>query len=128
MSDLLARFADDMVARLNGPLHLRFLLQPAVAVSFAVVDGLRDARTGAAPYGWTLITAPDRRGELMRHGWKSIGKVFVAVVLIDVAFQLYAFHFIYIAEVLMVGIALAIVPYVLVRGLAARLSPQRRRA
>lgn len=126
MSELLARVAGDLGARLTGPLHLRLVLQPAVAVLFATLDGRKDARIGKAPYGWLLLTAPEQRRELMQEGWKSVGKVFIAAVLIDLAFQVYALHALYIGEALIVGLVLALLPYVLLRGLVNRLSAKPR--
>lgn len=125
MSDLLARVLQDFAARVSGPLHLRFVLQPAVAIAFAVMDGLKDARTGRPPYGWTLFTHPEHRGELMREGWKSIGKVFLAAVVIDLVFQLLELHAVHAGEALIVGVLLAILPYGLLRGVVTRIASRR---
>jgi hypothetical protein len=61
----------------DGPLKFRLFLQPIMAVIFAVRDGLKDAREGQSPYFWAIFTEPERRGTLIRHGWRSVAKVFI---------------------------------------------------
>ncbi len=122
MIDLFAQIAANFDARLSGPFHLRFILQPAVAAFFAVKDGRKDARAGNPPYAWTLLTAPEHRHDLMRDGWKSVGKVFLMVVAIDVVFQFFVLHAFHPVGALIVGFVLAIIPYALLRGLVARLA------
>jgi hypothetical protein len=53
------------VARLDGPLHFRFIAQPLMATIFAVIDGVRDAKMGKPPYFWAMIVSPGRRKELI---------------------------------------------------------------
>ena len=43
----------DIAERPGGPMSFRFLLQPTMAFIAALHDGIRDARTGRAPYLWT---------------------------------------------------------------------------
>lgn len=119
---IFARMAENFDERITGPFHLRFIIQPAVAAFFAVMDGRRDARRGQTPYGWLLFTAPGQRRDLVRDGWQSIGKVFLAAVLIDIAFQLFVLHVFFPGGALLVGFLLAILPYVVLRGLAARMT------
>jgi hypothetical protein len=117
--------AENFAARLTGPLRLRFLLQPGMAAFFAILDGRKDAREGNAPYGWSLFSHAGRRMDLLREGWVGIGKVFLVAVLIDAVYQVLELHFIYPGEALIVGFLLAIVPYVLLRGLVTRVSSKR---
>jgi hypothetical protein len=53
--------------------------------------------------------------ELLRHGWKNIGKVFVAVVIVDVIYQIVKLCKIYLGEGSGVAILLAIIRYLLLR-------------
>jgi hypothetical protein len=46
MDELLTRVWHDLGGRLDGPLHLRFFLQPLMATIFAIRDGVRDAHSG----------------------------------------------------------------------------------
>ena len=116
MEDTFARFFNDVFARLDGPLHLRFFLQPAMAIFFAIRDGLRDAHQGRPAYFWSLFTEPDLRRDLLRDGWRSISKVFIIAVVLDAIYQLIVLHWFYPFETLLVAVLLALIPYALVRG------------
>ena len=122
MQEILNRVAENMMDRISGPMHLRILLQPVMAAVFAIIAGLRDAREGAPPYFWSLFTNPAHRREMLRDGWKSVGKVFVIAMLLDVIYQVVVQHFVYPGEVVLVALLLAIVPYLVVRGLVTRLA------
>jgi hypothetical protein len=125
MEDLLARISSDLAARVSGPMSLRLLLQPAMATAFAIVAGLKDARTGKPPYFWALATDPGHRADMLRDGWKSVGKVFVIAILLDVIYQFIVQRFVYPGEAILVAVILAIVPYLLFRGPINRLAAGR---
>jgi len=121
MGDYLG-FIDGLLARLHGPMSFRFLIQPLMALFFAFRDGRKDAREGRAPYFWALFTDPEHRGEMLRSGWKSIGKVFIIAIVLDNVFQYIVFHnFHRPGAGLIVGVILALVPYLLFRGPVNRL-------
>jgi len=42
--------ATELAQRVNGPFHLRLLLQPTMALLFAVRDGRKDAKEDSDPY------------------------------------------------------------------------------
>ncbi len=115
-------FVEGLVARATGPMKLRMLLQPATALFFAIRDGRRDAREGRSPYFWGLFTDPANRREMLQNGWKSIGTVFVIAVVLDFVFQYVAFHDFRPLGGLLAGLVLAILPYLLFRGVVNRLS------
>ena len=108
--------------RVSGPLKFRLVLQPLIAAVYAIFAGLKDARAGKPPYFWALISKPDHRAEMMKDGWKDIGKVFVLALVLDIAYQIYELHFVYPTEAITVAIILAIVPYLIARGLVTRLA------
>ncbi len=122
MQDTLSRIVENLAGRVHGPMSFRFVLQPLVAIFFAIRDGKADARGGKPPYFWALFTQPSRRGEMLRHGWKSVGKVFIFALILDTAYQLWVLRWFYPGEALLVAFFLAIVPYVLLRGPANRLA------
>ena len=68
------------IPRLDGPLHFRFIMQPSMAIIFAVIDGIKDAKMGRPAYFWAMVKNPDQRRELMKIGWKRIGKIFILAV------------------------------------------------
>lgn len=122
MQEILNRIAENMMDRISGPMHFRILLQPTMAVVFAVVSGLKDAREGNSPYFWSLLTNAEHRRDMLRDGWKSVGKVFVIAMVLDIAYQIVVQRFVYPGEVFFVALLLAIVPYLVVRGLVTRLA------
>ena len=116
MDEISSRIWEDLVGRIHGPLSFRFFLQPAMAIILALRDGIRDARNGEPAYFWSLFTDSTRRRDRIRSGWKGIARVFVLGVIMDVIYQLLELHRLYPGEALIVATALAIVPYVLLRG------------
>ena len=125
MDELWTRFAENLVGRVDGPMHARLLLQPVMATIFAVKAGLADAKTGRPPYAWSLLTHPEERTAMLRDGWKDVSKVFLFAVILDLVYQFIAFRFFYPGEALLVAFVLAILPYLLLRGLTTRLAPKR---
>lgn len=117
----------EILARPQGPLSFRFYLQPAMAMFFAVRDGLRDARTGEPPYFWSLFTEPGHRKEWLRSGWRSIGKIIVLAFVLDVVYEILVFHGLRPIQSIFVALELAVVPYLLLRGPVTRLARRRTR-
>jgi hypothetical protein len=117
MDEIWTRIVENMVDRVSGPMHFRLLLQPVMAAIFAVIAGLRDARQGKPLYAWALLHDPAHRVEMLEDGWKSVGKVFVLAMVLDAAYQIYVLHMVLLGELLIVAFVLAIVPYLLLRGL-----------
>ena len=113
---VLERILENLIARLDGPLHFRFVFQPLVATILGVVDGARDARAGNPAYFWAVLSTPKSRGELVKKGWRSVGKVFILAIILDSVYQIEVHSTIYAGELLIVAFALAIVPYLIVRG------------
>lgn len=122
MDDLWMRFVENMIDRVSGPMKFRLLLQPIMASIFAIVSGLKDARAGKPAYFWGLLSNPSQRSEMLRDGWKSVGKVFLLALVLDVIYQMIVERFVYPGEAIVVAFVLAIVPYLLLRGLVTRLA------
>src|SRR5690606_17021210 len=122
VEEMWLRFIDNLTDRVTGPMKLRLLLQPLMASIFAITSGLLDARTGRPPYCWAMFTHPDQRADMIHDGWKSVSKVFMLAILLDVVYQLFVLHFVYPGEALAVAFTLAIVPYLILRGLVNRIA------
>ena len=122
MDDIWMRFVENMVDRVSGPMKFRLLLQPVMASIFAIIAGLKDAKTGKPPYGWALFTDPAHRTDMIKDGWKSVGKIFVLALVLDVVYQIIVERFVYPGEAIVVAFLLAIVPYLILRGLVNRLA------
>ncbi len=126
MQDIFSRIAEDLTGRLSGPMHFRFILQPVMATIFAVKDGIKDAREGRVAYFWGLFTEPEHRMDLIRRGWKSVGKIFCLALVLEVIYQVWQLHTFYPGEGLFIALVLAIVPYLLIRGPVNRLMGRKR--
>jgi hypothetical protein len=125
MDDIWMRFMENMVDRISGPMKFRLLLQPVMASIFAILSGLKDAKLGKPPFFWGLITDPAHRVDMIKDGWKSVGKVFVLALVLDVVYQIIVERFVYPGEALIVAFVLAIVPYLILRGLVTRLASRK---
>jgi hypothetical protein len=119
--------AEDLIGRRTGPLHLRLYLQPAMAKIFGIRDGIHDAREGKPAYFWAIFTNSRQRKELIKSGFKSVSKILVFALILDAIYQIIELRWFYPGEALITALLLAFVPYLLIRGLAARLVRQRRR-
>jgi hypothetical protein len=122
MEEFLTRFANNMIERVSGPMHFRLLLQPVMATVFAFIAGRADAKAGKTPYFWGLLSDPAHRRDMLKDGWKDVGKVFTLAILLDVVYQFIVEKFVYPLEAITVAFLLAIVPYLLVRGLVTRIT------
>ena len=122
MHDIWMRVMENFSHRIGGSMNFRFILQPLMAMIFATIDGLKDAKTGKVPYLWSLFTQPQHLEAQLRNGWKSIGKVFILAIVLDVIFQVRELHNFFPLEALVIALLLAIVPYLGLRGIVCRLS------
>jgi len=122
MDHMLTRIGSDLVARVSGPMKFRLVLQPVMASVFAIRAGLADARAGKPPFFWTLLTDPAARDDMLKNGWKSVGKVYILALVLDVVYQIIVQHFVYPGETLIVAFVLAILPYLILRGSVTRLA------
>jgi len=126
MEDLFARVLDDLIARVSGPMRFRLVLQPLMASTLAILAGLKDARAGKPPYFWTMLTVPARRADMIRDGWRRVGRVFILALVLDIAYQIVVLRFVYPLEAIIVSFVLAVVPYLILRGPVNRLVRRRR--
>jgi hypothetical protein len=122
MEDIWLRFVESFGDRITGPMKFRLVFQPVMASILAIIAGIKDAKAGKPPYFWALLTHPTQRKAMIRDGWKSVGKVFVLALALDVVYQLIATRFVYLGEVVIVAFLLAIVPYLVLRGLVTRVA------
>jgi len=59
---------------------------------------------------------------MVQDGWKSVGRVFILAIVIDVIYQLIVFRWVYPVEALLVAAILAFIPYLLIRGPVNRIA------
>src|SRR3954469_8437319 len=95
----------------------RLIIQPAMHIFFAIRAGLRDAREGQPPFLWAFYANPGRRRKLWLEARKDVGKVFILALVLDAIYQVMVHSGVYALELLLTATILALVPYVVVRGL-----------
>jgi hypothetical protein len=114
--DMVSRGWENFLARPNGPLNLRFILQPTMAGLLALRAGIQDAREGRQGYLWAMLTDSQRRFQLLHEGWRGARTPFLVAIALDCVYQLVTQRFIYPLELLFTATLLALVPYALLRG------------
>ena len=112
----------NLIGRLDVLFSFRFLLQPVMALIYATRDGFADAREGRPPSFWTMFARPEERWRLLREGGQSVARVLVLGVVMDTAYQLIVFRWIYPSELIVITLGLAFIPYVLLRGPVGRIA------
>lgn len=124
--DVLTRFWTDLISRPDGPMAIRFVIQPLVSTLLAVRDGVVDGRRGRDPYLMLIATDPGQRGAALKEGLKATGKVLLMGVVLDVIYQVRTFGgFRYPVESLAIAFVLAFLPYLLLRGPIGRITRAR---
>jgi hypothetical protein len=119
--DVLSRIWEDLVARPGSPLSFRFVLQPAVGI-LGVRDGIKDARTGRSLYFWTVLHDSQTRNARLEEGLSATARILALGLLMDAIYQIWVLGTFYPTEAAIVALALAFVPYLLIRGPTARLA------
>jgi len=120
--DVLLRIWHDVVERPSGPMAFRFVLQPIMAALLALRDGIVDARTGRSPYFWTVLTDATERQTGLREGLIATARIILLGIGMDAIYQLKVFGTFYPGEALVVALALACLPYFLIRGPVDRIA------
>ena len=122
IQSILTRFWDQLIAQPSGPLAFRLILQPIMAAILAILDGLKDARAGRPLYTWTILTDPAQRAGYLREGLKRVSRVIVFALVMDAIYQFIVLRWFYLGEALVTAFVLAVLPYLLIRGPAARIA------
>jgi hypothetical protein len=120
--EILFSRGEHLLGRFSGPLNFRLVVMPTVVTLLALRADWKDAREGRQAFLGAFITDPVERRRLFRMALKDIGRVFIVAIVLDTAYQLMVFRWVYPGEVLVVAVVCAVVPYVLVRGPITRLA------
>src|ERR1700739_551870 len=126
MDHMWERVGTQLIARVSGPMKFRLVLQPCMAAFFAIRSGLADAKAGKSPYFWSIVYDPKQREDLLKDGWKSVGRVIILAGVLDVVYQIIEIHFVYPGEAIIVAFILALLPYLVLRGLTTRIARERK--
>jgi len=122
MGELLRHEMEQLLGRVTGPMHFRLVMMPATVAILAIRAGIKDAREGRQAFLWSMLTNPVDRRRLFWSALADIGRVFVFALVLDTLYQLVFLGEFHLLELLVVAVACAIVPYVLIRGPATHLA------
>jgi hypothetical protein len=114
-------FLEDIPKRLAGPGWFRFILQPVIAITLGIFNGMADARAGNPPYLWGIIFHKESRGELARTGFAVISNLLLMGILLDAVFQWIILGTSHAGAALVVGPVLIVTPYGVARALSNRI-------
>jgi len=126
--ELFNRVVNNFIERTEGPMSLRFVLQPTMSLIFAIKAAIKDSKNNTEPFLSRYFSSPkDQRHNIAKEGWKDFGKIFIIGTILDIIYQLVVIFGLksqdkfYPLESLIVAFILAIVPYLLFRGPLNRL-------
>ena len=110
-----------LIDRADAPMRFRFILQPLMAAIAAILDGLKDARTGRSPYFWTMLRNPRERIERLNEGLNATASIILLGLVMDAIYQIIVLKRFYPAEAVIVALLFAFIPYVIIRGPVLRI-------
>ena len=120
--EVVDRIWSNMIGRTAGRMNFRFVLQPIMATIAACLDGVKDARTGRTPFLWTVVNVPAKRASRLDEAMIATARIILLGLVMDTVYQFIEFKYFHPAEAVIIALLLAFVPYVLLRGLVARVS------
>jgi hypothetical protein len=118
--------AEGVIARVAGPMGLRFVFQPLVGVLLGVRDGMIDAKAGEPPFIFDLIVNRENRKAKLANIIKSLSKTIIIAIVLDVIVQYLIFDQVRVTSAIMVAVMILIVPYSLARAITNRVLTKRR--
>jgi hypothetical protein len=116
------RIWHQLIDRADAPMRFRFILQPLMGAIVAIRHGLNDARAGRSPYFWTMMSNPRERAQRLNEGLNATARIILLGLVMDAIYQAVVLRRFYPAESVIVALLFCFVPYVVVRGLATRIS------
>src|SRR5215831_9829247 len=111
------RLWHDLIQRPDEPMRFRFILQPVMAAIVAIRDGLKDVRAGRKPYFWMALGVTR-----LREGLNATARIILLGIVMDAMYQIIVLGRFYPGEAVIIAVVLAFVPYLLIRGPAARIA------
>ena len=79
--------AEGLIARVAGPMGLRFVFQPLVGLLLGARDGMIDAKAGEPPFIFDLIVNRENRKAKLANIIKSLSKTIIIAIVLDVIVQ-----------------------------------------
>ena len=113
---------DYLQAMWDGPGHLRYFLQPAVAILLALRDGRQDARMGRAPYLLSIFQERSRLGAKLRGLVQQLTLPLVLAIGLDMVLQAVIRGHIRPLFSVAFAVVFVVLPYVVIRALTNRVT------
>jgi hypothetical protein len=123
----IGRVLRQLAQRPGGPMSFRFILQPTMAAIAAIHDARIDARLGRAPYMWTVLHSPPERIGRLREAANATARIVLLGLVMDTIYQVIVLQRFHPVEAVIIALLLALVPYVVLRGLMLRVARRWRR-
>jgi hypothetical protein len=121
-AEVRSRIWQNLLERSSGPMTFRFILQPVMAAITAFLDGVKDARTGRAPFLEAILTEPAKRAGRLQEAVIATARIILLGLIIDAIYQFIEFKSFHPAEAVIIALLLAFVPYVALRGIISRIA------
>jgi hypothetical protein len=110
-----------LIERPDGPMAFRFILQPLMAAIAAFLHGRKNARIGRTPYFWGMVSNRQERAERLRDALNATARIILLGLIMDAIYQIIVFGRFYPVEAVIIAVLLGFVPYLVFRGLVARI-------
>jgi hypothetical protein len=117
--------AEGIIARIAGPMSLRFVFQPLVGLLLGARDGMRDAKAGEPPFILDLIVNREDRKVKLASLFKSLSKTIIIAIVLDMISQYLIFDQVRISGAIMIAVIILIVPYSLARAITNKIITKR---
>jgi len=118
--EVMERLWHDLIERPDAPMRFRFILQPVMAAIVAIRHGLIDVRAGRTPYFRKALGVAR-----LREGLNATARIILLGIVMDAMYQIIVLGRFYPGEAVIIALVLAFVPYLLIRGPAARIARRR---
>jgi hypothetical protein len=116
------RIWQNLLDRAGGPMTFRFILQPVMATIAAFLDGVKDVRTGRAPFWEAVLANPAQRAGRLQEAVIATARIILLGLVMDTIYQVIEFRTFHPAEAVIIALLLAFVPYVALRGIISRIA------
>lgn len=110
-----------IIERFTGPLHLRTILQPLIAIFLGITNGRADFKSNHPPFFLDMVSDKINRNQKMKMAYRSILTPLFIGVIVDAIFQYLVFSKIHFFGAILAGIILIALPYTISRGFTNRL-------
>jgi hypothetical protein len=115
------QFVDELPQRLTGPVRLRFVLQPLVAILLGWRSGRADVRAGRPAYLYGLVTGSVDRKASLRNGFAVVRDLVAVGIVLDAVAQLLIYRQVHPGAAVVIGPVLICLPYAVSRALSYRI-------